>query len=236
MDITLRPNVQPPDSVFTPTYSPPSPQPVEGDPNFHRYGRSIEDFWRYYAAMVTQLDHEVGRLLADLRHLGRHEDTLIIITSDHGEMGGSHGRMNKGVWHEESVRVPMIVASPGSPAGVAIDTPVSAGVDILPTFLDWIGADPAPHASGESLVAMVDAGTDGEHGPVFSEMGGGEGWAMVRDGDRKYVASRETGEPIALHELGDDPYELDDRLGRSGAEDGLRATLDDWRRRVGLAG
>ena len=141
-EISLRPNVTEPRQVFTPTYSPPSPQPIDTDPNYHRYGRSIAEFWRYYAAMVTQLDHEIGRILDELRRLGREDDTLVMVTSDHGELGGSHGLMNKGTWHEESAGVPFLVRSPGSPPGVAIDTPVSAGVDILPTFLDWVGPSP----------------------------------------------------------------------------------------------
>ncbi|MEM7142098.1 MAG: sulfatase-like hydrolase/transferase [Actinomycetota bacterium] len=236
VDIPLRANVEPPESVFTPTYSPPSPQPVESDPNFRRYGHSIEAFWRCYAAMVTQLDHEIGRLLGHLREQGRDEDTLIIVTSDHGEMGGSHGRMNKGVWYEESVRVPMIVASPGSPAGASIATPVSAGVDILPTFLDWIGADPEPGLPGGSLVPMLDTGAAAPHHPIFSEQSGDLGWCMVRDGDHKYVAMRETNEPCALHDLAADPYEqrnlvADADEGRLAA---LRSTLDRWRRDVGL--
>lgn len=237
VDLTLRPNVAPPEQVFTPTFSPHSPRPVETDPNFQRYGHSIDDFWRFYAAMISQLDHEVGRILADLRHLGRHEDTLVIFTSDHGEMGGSHGRMNKGIWYEESVRVPMIVRSPGSPEGSTIDTPVSAGVDILPTFLDWIGAAAEPHAMGGSLVPMIDSGTDRDHHPVFAEYGGENGWAMVRAGDWKYVASRETNEPIALHDLAADPHELDNLLvaGPPPVPDDVVEHLDEWRRTVGLA-
>ena len=114
-EISLRPNVTEPRQVFTPTYSPPSPQPIDTDPNYRRYGRSIADFWRYYAAMVTQLDHEIGRILDELRRLGREDDTLVMVTSDHGELGGSHGLMNKGTWHEESAGVPFLVRSPGSP-------------------------------------------------------------------------------------------------------------------------
>lgn len=211
VDISLRPNVTQPDQVFTPTYSPASPQPVTEDPNYLRYGRSIEDFWRFYAAMVTQLDHEVGRLLDELRTLGRDEDTLVIFTSDHGEMGGSHGLMNKYVWHEESVRVPFLVRSPGSPAGTRIATPVAAGVDIWPTVLDWIGAGAEPGLPGASIVPMLDAGADGAHHPAFAEAADPErGYVMVRDGDWKYVAAYGSDATIALHHLGDDPYEQTD--------------------------
>lgn len=236
VDIVLRDNVREPEQVFTPTYSPPSPQPVETDPNYQRYGASLARFWQYYAAMVSQLDHEVGRILAELRSLGRHEETLVVFTSDHGEMGGSHGLMNKGVWHEESTRVPMIVRCPGSPPGASVDTPVSAGVDILPTVLDWLGAGPEPAAAGASIMPMVEAGESRAHHPVFSEMAGGHDWTMVRDGDWKFVASRESGTPIALHDLASDPFELHNLVANdpSGHGDRLRTELDTWRRSVGL--
>lgn len=236
VDIAMRGNVRSPGQVFTPTYSPESPQPIETDPNYHRYGTSLDLFWQQYAAMVTQLDHEVGRILDELRNEGRHDETLVVFTSDHGEMGGSHGAMNKGMWQEESTRVPMILRSPGSPINTAIDTPVSAGVDILPTLLDWIGAPPESTASGSSIVSMVDSGADGDHHPVFSEMADGSNWVMVRDGDWKYVAARDTGEPVAIHHLLDDPLELDNQLDRVSADvfQRLQGHLERWRGAVGL--
>lgn len=235
VEIELRENVRPPEQVFTPTYSPASPQPIETDPSYHRYGASIERFWQFYAAMVSQLDHEVGRILAELREQGRHDDTLVILTSDHGEMGGSHGRMNKGVWQEESTRVPMIVRSPGSPAGVTVETPVSAGIDIMPTMLDWLGAPEEDGAAGSSLIPMVENGADGDHPPVFSEMAGQQNWVMVRDGGWKYVATRDDATPIALHDLTTDPCELDNVLAEApDALAELENHVADWRRTVGL--
>ena len=206
IDVTLRPNVTAPERVFTPTYSPESPRPVENDPNFHRYGRSIEDFWRYYAAMVSHLDREVGRLLAELDALGRSDDTLVIFTSDHGEMGGSHGRMNKRVWHEESTRVPFIVRSPGASPS-RIGTPVSAGIDVWPTVVDWMGGTPNDQLPGGSLVPMIESGTARPHHPAVAELAEDGGYVMVRDGHWKYVEAYGETTPIALHHLGDDPYE-----------------------------
>ena len=232
-EIALRPNVTPPEQVFTPTWSPRSPRPAETDPNFQRYGRSIEDFWRFYAAMVSMLDHEIGRVLAELRALGRDDETLIVFTSDHGEMGGSHGRMNKRVWHEESVRVPFIARSPGAPAAT-VATPVSAGIDVWPTLLDWLGGEREPRLPGRSLVPTIDAGADRAHPPVFAELTDDDGYVMVR-GDRwKYVESFHDHSPIALHDLAADPYEQTNVMyDRADVAAELADHVRGWRATVG---
>ncbi|MFW5830431.1 MAG: sulfatase-like hydrolase/transferase, partial [Planctomycetota bacterium] len=133
--VTPRPN-HAPCEVYTPTGSPGSPKPREADPNFQRYGRSWEAFMRCYYAMISQLDHEVGRLIRWLRQRKLYERTLIVFTSDHGENAGSHGAMNKGDWWEESARVPLVVRAPEGLRGQVVDAPVSAGVDIWPTLAD----------------------------------------------------------------------------------------------------
>ena len=83
---------------------------------------------------------------------------------------------------------------------------------------------------------MVDAGADGEHHPIFSEMAGGNEWAMVRDGEWKYVEHRSTGQPLAIHDLATDPYELDNQLDRAPGDVASRLELlmRDWRQTVGL--
>lgn len=233
VDITLRPNVVPPARVFTPTFSPESPRPIEHDPNFHRYGHSIEAFWSFYAAMVSHLDHEVGRILAELDALGRADDTFVVFTSDHGEMGGSHGRMNKRVWQEESTRVPFIVRSPGAPPA-RIATPISAGIDVWPTLVDWLADAADPSLPGGSLMPMVAAGAPLPHHPVIAELAEPDGYVMVREGNWKHVESYETDIPIALHHLGDDPFEQTD-VGGDHPDERLRlaALAADWRALVG---
>ena len=82
---------------------------------------------------------------------------------------------------------------------------------------------------------MLDAGEDRTHHPVFSEMAGGQDWVMVRDGDWKYVASREANEPLGLYNLVDGPGELEDRLAADEGEAArLAAVVDGWRAEVGL--
>ena len=98
---------------YTPTFSPPSPRPPELDPVYRKYGGDLDAYLRQYYAMITQLDANVGRLLAALDRLGLTENTAVIFTSDHGDMQGSHGLRNKGVPWEESTRIPLIIRAPG---------------------------------------------------------------------------------------------------------------------------
>jgi arylsulfatase A-like enzyme len=144
--------------------------------------------------------------------------------------------MNKGVWHEESVRVPFLVRRPGAPAGSVVPTPISAGVDVWPTLLDWIGAEPDPGLPGRSILPMVDAGRGAEHHPVFSEMAGADGWVMVRDDDWKYVARHDDDRPVALHHLGDDPYEQENRVGHEPEQVARLAHLiGEWKAGTGIS-
>lgn len=235
-DITPRPNVRSPEQVFTPTWSPQSPRPVETDPNYQRYGKSIDDFWRFYAAMVSQLDHEVGRILAELRALGRDDETLVVFTSDHGEMGGSHGLMNKRVWYEESVRVPFVVRCPGAPRA-RVETPISAGIDVWPTLVDWLGGDRDEALPGASIMSMVDGGAAADHHPAIAELVADDGYVMVRDGAWKYVCGHRDSAPIALHDLSADPYEEANVLAdEPDVAAQLAETVEAWRTDIARQG
>lgn len=92
----------------------------------------------YYGA-ITGVDEQFGRLLKALEENGQAEDTIVIYTSDHGDMMGSHGRIAKQVPFEESVRVPFMVRYPGvTKKGGASDALFSA-VDIYPTLCGLAG-------------------------------------------------------------------------------------------------
>jgi len=228
-DLPARENVDPETNPFTATWSPHSPRPVERDPNFQRYGRSLGEFRRLYYAMVAQLDHEVGRLIRYLKNQDLYEETLIIFTSDHGEMLGSHGRMNKGSPDEESARVPMIARAPSGLRGQIVDTPVSAGIDIWPTLVDCAGYDESSPLSGHSWKAALYEESPLVRPPVIAEHPWpsgphqGRSWVMVRDGDWKLVADKESLEVITIHNLAEDPCELHDLAGD--APDNVKASL-----------
>lgn len=129
--LTRRPNAQEIDP-FIPTFSPYSPRPKEDDPLYYRYGQNLDLYLRQYYAMVTQLDANIGRLMRAIDEFGLRDDTVIVFTSDHGDLQGSHGQKNKSQPWEESTRIPLIVRVPGGPAGQVIDSLVS-GIDFYPS-------------------------------------------------------------------------------------------------------
>ncbi len=114
-----------------------------------------------YCAMIDLIDAEVGRMVAALERTGQLDDTIVIFTSDHGEMLGDHGLYLKGpFFYEPAVRVPFIVSWPGKiPAGRTSDALVEA-VDIAPTLLEAAGQPVAPGMQGRSLWPLLSGSED----------------------------------------------------------------------------
>src|SRR5690606_20809382 len=112
-----------------------------------------------YMGLVRQLDDHLGRLFAFLDEEGRMADTLIVLTSDHGDYLGDHWLGEKELFHEESVRIPMIVFHPGAEADATRgkrDGRLVEAIDLLPTFLDAVGGPAHPHRlEGRSLVPLL---------------------------------------------------------------------------------
>ena len=106
--------------------------------------------------MVALIDDEVGRILAALDELGLRDDTLVVFTSDHGELLGDHGLLLKGpMLFEGAVRVPLILRWPGRlPAG-ARRSELVQWLDLCPTVLAAAGLPPLPGSQGESLLPLA---------------------------------------------------------------------------------
>ncbi|MDX2156723.1 MAG: alkaline phosphatase family protein [Hyphomicrobiaceae bacterium] len=196
-----------------------------------------------YMGLITQLDHHVGRLVAHLEATGEIANTIIVVTSDHGDYLGDHWLGEKDLFHEEIVRVPMIVVDPrvGADAtrGQAVEALVEA-IDLAPTFLDWAGGEPEPHRlEGRSIVPLLAGPVpDGWRDAVFCdsdfalrharrrlglEVDEARGF-MVRDKRWKYVHF-ERFRP-QLFDLDADPHELHD-LGASPGHAGVREAMRD---------
>jgi len=228
--IKRRPNCEDVDPYIK-TASPPSPKPKENDPLYQRYGNNLDEYLRAYYAMVTQLDANVGRLLEALDRLGLRDSTVVMFTSDHGDMQGSHGLTQKSLPWEESSHVPLVVRTPGGAEGAVVDDLVS-GVDFFATCVDYAGLPPEPSVEGDSFASMVADPSKMLNRPIFSEM---RPWCLVREGAFKLVVQKDGFEATHLFDLEHDPYEMDNLLGKlEHAERQLRlfGLLQDWHKRV----
>jgi choline-sulfatase len=168
---------------------------------------------RGYLGMVSYLDRLVGDLLGDLERLELREDTVVVFTSDHGDMQGDHGMWFKRTFYEASAGVPLIVSWPGefAPAHVA---EAASLIDIGPTMVALSGGDTARYESesdGRSLAGVL-RGTERSRKDEAIVEYCGEGarspMIMVRRGKMKYVCFH--GFSSLLFDLENDPDELVD--------------------------
>lgn len=195
-----------------------------------------------YAAAVTAVDEQIGRLSAALRELGREQDTMVLVTSDHGDMLGSHGRRLKRVPWEESIRVPGIVRYPRAvKPGRATDA-LLTHVDVAPTLLALAGLPIPPAMQGSDLSAVIRGAEGGPESAFFQQFvpylsdDVREGWRGVRTTRHLYARTETT--PWLLYDLQADPYQLrnlaDDPASAPLRED-LEAKLRGWMARTGDA-
>lgn len=127
--------------------------------------------WRVYLGLVHLLDDCVGRILAELKRQGLYEDSLIVFTSDHGEMLGSHRLFQKMCMYEESAHTPLYLRLPkGAHAGARISNPVSH-LDVLPTICDYLEID-APPCEGQSLAPLIEGRGGWQDQDVFIQFDG----------------------------------------------------------------
>jgi len=166
-----------------------------------------------YFACVDYLDEVIGDLLARLERTGALENTIVVYTSDHGELGGEHGMWYKRTYHEASARVPLFIQLPdhrtGDRPAARLDTPVSLA-DLFPTLCGLTGVSAPDDLDGADLSESVRGGENPERGPVVCDnlnasAGDGLEFRMVRDGRYKYVAFRDG--PELLFDVDADPFE-----------------------------
>ena len=164
-----------------------------------------------YFGLCSFLDDHVGALLDALHDSGQYEDTLVIYTSDHGELAGNHGLWTKCVMYEESVGIPLIVSGRDIPSGKVVSTQASL-VDIHPTIMNATGEGLTAedmNLPGKSLLDLVCEEEPGR--TVLSEYHDGgsiTGMFMIRRKHLKYICY--PGYPPQLFDLEEDPHESTD--------------------------
>jgi len=124
-----------------------------------------------YAGEIAYVDHAIGELLAELKALGQYDSTLIVITSDHGEMLGEHGEETHGYFvYQSAVRVPLVV-KPAGGGGSRRIARLAGLVDVAPTVLAQLNIETPPDVAGEDLSGwLTGARPDGDtRDPIYCE-------------------------------------------------------------------
>lgn len=187
-----------------------------------------------YYGSIEFIDEQIGQIVDTLEKRGWLEHTLIVFTSDHGDMTGDHHLWRKSYAYEASARIPMFMRWPqglvSAKRGQILSQPVELR-DILPTFLDAAGTRPPVKLDGQSMLSLLRGGNPGwrdyldlEHGVCYSRE---NNWNGFTDGRTKYIYHAFGGDE-QLFDLQKDPGELNDLSKDSSAEPQLR----QWRQRM----
>jgi len=208
--------IAPPESIDDPmANSPYAARAARAEMKRYRNKANVRQMMSDYYGMVAEVDHWVGQILAKLKQLGLAKRTLVIFTSDHGEMLGDHGLHSKMVFYEGAAHIPLLMRLPGViDAGAAVATPVSH-VDLFATILDYLKMLVRP-TEGRSLRKLIDG--DRDEGPDYcvSEWGSRSGpTMMLRTKGWKYITSHAPNSAAvdALYDLRNDPREMTNLIG-----------------------
>ncbi|MFH0944338.1 MAG: sulfatase, partial [Planctomycetota bacterium] len=200
------------------------PRPPKGGKARLRYFYDIE---------IRYMDHHVGRVLDALEELGVYDNTVVVITGDHGEGLGDHDWWTHGILYQEQVRVPLIVRVPGQVQVPRVSSTVRS-IDLVPTVLDLAGITPGdqPRFDGRSLRVLLtgketDLGltaySDSVNtltyvtGPRIRDVKDDMLFA-VSDGKWKYIQHLREREKSELYDLENDPGETDNLYAREPAQ------------------
>jgi choline-sulfatase len=159
-----------------------------------------------HAGNVSLIDDQVGQILDVVEQRGELDNTVIVFSSDHGEMNGDHGLIYQMNFFDGSVRVPLIVRTPdtvGSELAGTVSTAPTELIDIGPTLAEAAGADLGHRHYANSLLSVLDGSL---HRPdAISEF---EGDVMLLNDEWKIVVNKR-GEPYLLFNRADDPDEVE---------------------------
>ena len=198
---------------------------------------SAQDSYAHYYALCSALDDNLGRLVAALDQQRLRDDTVVVFTSDSGNMLGSQGLEDDNQPFEEAVRVPLIVRYPGVLAAGIHNDALLSNVDLMPTLLSLCGVDVPGDVQGQDLSAWIARAQGSHKESVYSsgKLGEPEEWRMLVRGLDKLIVDRDLN-VTHLYNLGQDPFELEN-LARDVSQelkrDELKALLKDWMRRTG---
>jgi len=167
-----------------------------------------------YAGKVSLIDDQIGQILSEIEARGELDRTVILFSSDHGEMNGDYDLIHKSNFLNPAVRVPFIISTPeikkSSQAGTTNDSPVE-WFDAGPTLAEAAGTKLKYLQSARSIVPAFQDPRSGHRSFAISEL---SEEVMYLDRDWKLMLNRK-GEPYRLFDVKNDPQEINDLIGRS---------------------
>lgn len=215
---------------------------------------TTEEGWRklraQYFANVTLVDRQLEKIFGALKDAGMWEDTVIVFTSEHGEMGGDHGMLEKRTLYEEASRVPMLMRAPSLSKEQKRVAGSFGQVDLVPTLLEMMGQDLPGHLQGESRVPVLRGEESLEDNEVFVQWNGmgdrnlgspainrmvAVPWRSVVTGGR-WKLNLSPGDQCELYDLNSDPHELSNLFNEPEYRDRIRemtAMVRIWQDRTG---
>ncbi|MDE0104779.1 MAG: sulfatase-like hydrolase/transferase [Bryobacterales bacterium] len=197
----------------------------------------IQRLSRNYAGLCAQVDMAIAEVLWALEASGQADNTVIVLTADHGEMMGSHTLLAKFVMYEESIRVPLLLRVPFEQSGGMHVGPPVSNVSVVPTLLEALGLPDPNGLPGESLFGLCRGEPPRDsHVPVewFGPSDGIDGRAVIAPDGWKLVVY--DGDTNMLFNRRRDPLEMDNLYYRESSQSvirRLRGELDQWQRDVG---
>jgi choline-sulfatase len=203
--------------------APPNLEPQLDEPEAIKHMLNLRDFkiaarthytekdWRRhrwaYCRLTERVDGQIQMILDALKESGQEENTLVLFSSDHGDMDGAHRLEHKTVFYEESANVPFMAMWKGQVPAGQVDSLhlVSSGLDLLPTLCDYAGVVGKSDPRGRSLRPLMEGKTVDWRKTlgVESEIG----WMVVDSDKQKYILYDASGIEERLHDLNRDPLE-----------------------------
>jgi arylsulfatase A-like enzyme len=212
---------------------------------FYPEPRDVQYLRALYASEVSYADHYVGQVLGYMAQRGLLQNTLVVLTADHGEELGERGESwpNGDYWlhgddlHSTGIQVPLIIHDPRSTRGPQLLKPPIEHVDLMPTILDLVGVPIPRRLQGETIVPLLTGADDGDDRMAFTTLADDSQTAIMSAQGWKLIADRLTG-GRELYYLPSDP---DERVNLAAAFPdrviALSRRLDAWAENnsVGLA-
>ncbi|MGI8908037.1 MAG: sulfatase family protein [Candidatus Sumerlaeaceae bacterium] len=201
-----------------------------------------ETDWHDYYAAVSSADEQVGRVRDALKKAQLDQNTIVVFLGDNGMMRGSRGWDGKVLPYEESVRVPMLVYSPGFGSYHGKSTAAVSSLDLPPTFLYWANVGVPTEWPGRDLLNAMNAPTGPGFEHSFSEFAdnvspkfGPLEYRLVRMPDAKLIRWSDPAKGEEFFDLKNDPRELNNQIANAAYAEkikGLRERLDEWQKRT----